>query len=342
MFRAQAVCLPALSLIVVGVMSSAARAAPTSAGEGASEGEIVGDEARTSEVAGAGEAGEAEEAEEAEEAAGESQGEQAQRLFREGEEAYWLGDFDRAVERFEEAYKLSRLSGMLYNVGLAYQRRYGSSRSVADLQRARAVFVNYLDADTTQLIDPRHVERVIAEIDAKLAVVETQKVERVDPEESSSSSSTVSGDDARCPDPAQAAPPTVDAGRRSRLIGGGVMGLGGLLLSGGAVSLTVFSLKGREFEAVLAGIQGEQRAAGCGTTTSALCDDLERSAEITVGNGYRANVLAGAVGGSLIAAGIGGLVTGALLYRRGTLERARRAEIAVTPTLGGAALFGRF
>jgi len=328
MFRAQAVWLPALLLFAV--TSSAAYAAPTTGEDGVRDGEETaeGDDVTTSEV----------EVEGAE--AGESQEELAQRLFREGEEAYWLGDFDQAVERFEEAYKLSKLPGMLYNVGLAYQRRHGSSNSVADLQRARAVFVNYLDADTTRLIDPRHVERLIAEIDAELALVETQKAEGIAPEDREIS--TVSGEDASCPDPALAALPTVDTGRRSRLIGGGVMGLGGLLLSGGAVSLTVFSLKGQEFEAVLAGIEGEQRVAGCGTTTSALCDDLARSAEITVGNGYRANVLAGAVGGSLVAAGIGGLVTGALLYRRGAGERGRRADIVVTPTLGGAALFGRF
>lgn len=333
MSRAQVAWLSALLLFAGGATSSVVRAAPSSGDDGASGGERTaeGEEMTTSEI---------EEVEASEPGAGEGQEELAQRLFREGEEAYWLGDFDRAVERFEEAYKLSKLPGMLYNVGLAYQRRHGVSKAPADLKRARAVFVNYLDADTTRLIDPRHVERLIAEIDAELAVVETKREEQSAPVEHEIS--TASDEEASCPDPALATPTTIDTGRRSRLIGGGLMGLGGLLLSGGAVSLTVFSLKGREFEAVLAGIEGEQSAAGCGTTKSALCDDLARSAEITVGNGYRANVLAGAVGGSLIAAGIGGLVTGALLYRRGAGERPRRAEVAVTPTLGGAAIFGRF
>lgn len=333
MSRAQVAWLSALLLLAAGATSSTAHAAPAIGEDGASGGERTAEdeEETTSEI---------EDSEASDPEAGESQGELAQRLFREGEEAYWLGDFDRAVERFEEAYKLSKLPGMLYNVGLAYQRRHGVSKAPADLQRARAVFVNYLDADTTRLIDPRHVERLIAEIDAELAVVEAKRGEQSAPVEHEIS--TAADEEASCPDPTLATLPTVDTGRRSRLIGGGVMGLGGLLLSGGAVSLTVFSLKGREFEAVLAGIEGEQSAAGCGTTTSALCDDLARSAEITVGNGYRANVLAGAVGGSLIAAGIGGLVTGALLYRRGAGERPRRAEVAVTPTLGGAAIFGRF
>ncbi|MEZ4453556.1 MAG: hypothetical protein R3B09_29130, partial [Nannocystaceae bacterium] len=70
-----------------------------------------------------------------------------QALFREGEQAYWLGDFDLAIERFEAAYAASRLPGMLYNVGLAYSRRYDLSRSIVDLERARVVLQNYLQAD---------------------------------------------------------------------------------------------------------------------------------------------------------------------------------------------------
>ncbi len=288
-FQAQDVWLPALVFVAVAVTSPAlyaAGAAPpvdddASAIEPAS---AVGDgvEGALSSESAAAQSGGNDRAAAAVEV-DEGPEELAQRLFREGEEAYWLGDFERAVERFEEAYKLSKLPGMLYNVGLAYQRRYETSKEPSDLQRARAVFVNYLDADTGALIDPRHVEGVIAEIDAKLAVVEVREVERDAPEEDEISTAVDTA--ASCPDPALSVGPAVDTGRRPRLIGAGLMGFGGLLLSGGAVSLTVFSLKGREFEAVLAGIEGEQLAAGCGSTTSALCDDLGRSAEITVNNG---------------------------------------------------------
>ncbi len=262
----------------------------------------------------------------------------AQRLFREGEEAYWLGDFDQAIQRFEEAYKLSRVPGMLYNVGLAYQRRYETSRSAEDLKRARAVFVNYLDADTGGLVDPLHVEAAIAEIDTELAVAEAPGPEPSQPEEGEISAPLQSAPS--CPDPVVASP-GLDSGRRSRIVGGAVMATGGLLLSGGVVSLTVFSLKGREFKGVLRGLEEKQEAAGCSELQSSLCDDLQRSSEITVRNGYKANILAGAVGGSLMAVGLGGLVTGALLYYRGK-GRGRRAEIVLTPTLGGAALVGRF
>ncbi|HFE46379.1 MAG TPA: hypothetical protein ENJ18_12940 [Nannocystis exedens] len=262
----------------------------------------------------------------------------AQRLFREGEEAYWLGDFDRAIDRFEEAYKLSRVPGMLYNVGLAYQRRFETSRSVEDLKRARAVFVNYLDADTGGLVDPRHVEAVLAEIDTQLAIAEAPKAEPGRPEEGEISEPLQSAPS--CPDPVVTSS-EVDRGQKSRLVGGAVMATGGLLLSGGIVSLTAFSLKGREFKGVLGRLEEDQRAAGCSEVQSSLCDDLQRSREITVRNGYKANILAGAVGGSLMAVGVGGLVAGALLYYRGK-RYGRRAEVVLTPTLAGAALVGRF
>ncbi len=268
----------------------------------------------------------------------ESSGELAQRLFREGEEAYWLGDFDRAIERFEEAYKLSRVPGMLYNVGLAYQRRYETSHATADLERARAVFVNYLDADTGGLVDPRHVEAVIAEIDTQLAVVEAPKAVPTQPEEGEISAPLQEA--LTCVDPV-APGRAAEGGRRSRVVGGAVMAAGGLLFSGGVVSLTVFSLKGREFKGVLRGLKEDQQVAGCAEVQSSHCDALQLSSEITVRNGYKANILAGAVGGSLMAAGVGGLVTGALLYYRGK-GRGRRAEVVLAPTLGGAALVGRF
>jgi len=274
------------------------------------------------------------------EAPAESVDDRAQRLFREGEEAYWLGDFDLAIERFEEAYRLSKVVGMLYNVGLAYQRRHEMSRQAADLQRARAVFRNYLEADNAGLIDPRHVEAAIAEIDAKLAVVSSSPEDPATVEEGEISAPAEAPES--CMDLAPSPTAQVDSGRRSRVLGGAVMGAGGLLIGGGIVSLTVLSLKGREFEAVLAGVQADQQVAGCGSVTSKLCDDLQASADITVSNGYRANVLAGAVGGSLLAVGLGGLITGAILHRRGSADRSRRSEVVVTPTLGGAAILGRF
>jgi tetratricopeptide (TPR) repeat protein len=319
----------AISLAVIGLCAApgAARAAP--------------DEAPASTAAG--DVGEPEEAgsDEATGAVIESDTEAAQRLFREGEEAYWLGDFDLAVERFEEAYRLSKIPGMLYNVGLAYQRRYDSSRAREDLRRARAVFVNYLEADTAGLIDPRHVEGLIAEIDASLAVAEEAPAEAPTVEESDTSSAAEGPERCVSVDPELLDPPP-DTARRDRILGASLLTTGGLLVAGGAVSLTAFSLKGREFAGVLRGIEADQMAAGCGSVDSQYCRDLQESAEITFNNGHKANLLAGAVGGSLLATGAVGVVAGALLYRRGRGGRIGKSEVAVTPTFGGAALVGRF
>ncbi|MEZ4383195.1 MAG: hypothetical protein R3A79_17845 [Nannocystaceae bacterium] len=275
------------------------------------------------------------------EEASESDTELAQRSFREGEEAYWLGDFDLAVARFEEAYRLSKLPGMLYNVGLAYQRRYENSRSRDDLRRARAVFVNYLEADSAGLIDPRHVEAAIAEIDAALAVAEAP-VAAPTPVEEAAEASAVEGPQ-RCVDDApERSTPRRDAPRRDRILGTSLMSAGGLLVAGGVASLTAFSLKGQEFAGVLQGIEADQAAAGCANTDSQYCRDLQESALITFNNGHKANLLAGALGGSLLATGAVGVVAGALLYRRGRGGRARTSEVALTPPFGGAALVGRF
>src|SRR5262249_4228077 len=49
---------------------------------------------------------------------------EAERLFEEGSEAYNLGKFDVAIERFEAAYNLSHATALLYNLGQAYSKRY--------------------------------------------------------------------------------------------------------------------------------------------------------------------------------------------------------------------------
>lgn len=41
----------------------------------------------------------------------------AEALFGEGENAYFVGDFDKAITRFEAAYAASKLPAILYNVG---------------------------------------------------------------------------------------------------------------------------------------------------------------------------------------------------------------------------------
>lgn len=71
-------------------------------------------------------------------------GSSAQALYQAGERAFGVGDFDRAIENFEAAYDASKLIDILYNVALAYVRRFEISGDRKDLLRARAVLRNYV------------------------------------------------------------------------------------------------------------------------------------------------------------------------------------------------------
>lgn len=259
-----------------------------------------------------------------------------QQLFRAGEEAYWLGDFDLAIERFEAAYAASRVPGMLYNVGLAYYRRSEVSRSLADLERARVVFTNYLQADVGGLVAPAHVQGLIDEITGKIAALRAIEAPASEP-----ASATPSGPEAPACDEL---PPPPDRGRRQRAIGGALLGLGAVGLTGGVVSTIAFSLKGAEFGDTLALLERQRSEAGCATPAQGqLCEDLDASVAITERNGHKANLLTATVGGSLLAVGAGLTIAGAALFarsRRGQPQRER--GLTVAPTWGGVTVVGRF
>lgn len=94
----------------------------------------------------------------------------AEALYDAGEQAFGLGDFDRAIENFEAAYAASKLIAILYNVGLAYMRRFEISAERKDLLRARAVLRNYvlgLESDPS-LGQPDDGKKLLAEIEELL------------------------------------------------------------------------------------------------------------------------------------------------------------------------------
>lgn len=95
----------------------------------------------------------------------------AEALFEAGERAFGLGDFDRAIENFEAAYETSKLVAILYNVGLAYMRRFEISGDRKDLLRARAVLRNYvlaLESDPS-LGRPDDAKELLRQLDELLA-----------------------------------------------------------------------------------------------------------------------------------------------------------------------------
>src|SRR5215470_12605929 len=47
----------------------------------------------------------------------------ARKLFQEGSRHYDLAEYDEAIAAFKEAYRLSEVPGLLYNIGQAYRKK---------------------------------------------------------------------------------------------------------------------------------------------------------------------------------------------------------------------------
>jgi tetratricopeptide (TPR) repeat protein len=58
--------------------------------------------------------------------------------------AFELGKYGEAITQFEHAYRLKRDPRLLYNIALAYFRRYELYRRAPDLQQARNLFRRFL------------------------------------------------------------------------------------------------------------------------------------------------------------------------------------------------------
>lgn len=258
----------------------------------------------------------------------------AEQLYAEGERAYFVGDYITAVTKFETAYAKSQLPQLLYNVGLAYMRRYELSKDVADLRRAHSVLTNFrveLERDPT-IGSAQNVEELITQIDRSLAAHADRKPPPIPTAVTRETRPT-----AACPDPAP--PRTIVKQADTRRGGAVLLTLGGLSLAGGVASGLGFALKGRQFRGQLADVTAMQQEA-CDAGASS-CASLTESVAITKANGHTANILAGTLGGGLTALGIAGLVAGAVLYTRpGKVDR--RARIQAGPSIGGVWLRGAF
>lgn len=257
-------------------------------------------------------------------------------LYAEGERAYFIGDYVTAVTKFETAYAKSQLPQLLYNVGLAYMRRYELSKDVADLRRAHSVLTNFrveLERDPT-IGSAQNVEELLSQIDRSLAAHVTQP--RKLPAPTAVTKDTRPA--AACPDPAP--PRTIIQQADTRRGGAVLMTLGGLSLAAGVASGLGFALKGRQFRGQLTDVTAMQQAA-CDAGAS-TCPALTESVAITKSNGHTANILAGTLGGGLTALGVASLVAGAVLYARPGKRPDRRARIQAGPSLGGVWLRGAF
>ena len=65
-------------------------------------------------------------------------------VFEQGSEAYALGNYEEAVERFEHSYGLSNRTALLFNLGQAYAKWYDVSQDVEHIRKAKKLFENYI------------------------------------------------------------------------------------------------------------------------------------------------------------------------------------------------------
>lgn len=266
----------------------------------------------------------------------------AEALYNAGEQAYWLGDFRRATQLFEAAYARSGLPALLYNVGLATMRRYELTQDPEDLRRARAVLTNYAQelAKDPTLQQADNVPRLIAQLDATLASLAAPKPAATPPAAKPSELPPVDLQD-RC----EPAPAMVDRSGATRRAGASIMTFGGLALAGGVATTVAFALKGQSFQQQQDKLLADAAAHGCNgaASQSAACLALDDSVAITVRNGQRANLLAGGLGGGLMALGVAGLVVGAVVFSRAPRLRGKLAiSPALSPQAAGLLLSGRF
>lgn len=271
--------------------------------------------------------------------------EKAKQLYREGEKAYRIGKFEEAVEKFEAAYELSGLPIILYNIGLAYTRRYDVTGEIGDLRQAKVVLQNfYIETQKDpELGDPDEVESQIKELDQKLA--EAEEDEKAKREAERKRQEELAKQQGNKGDSGPRTPTGPDPGKKLRL--GGIIAIagGGAFLVGGGVATVVLGLRGQEFAEELKNIRNEQSAAGCSPgDTSMECVDLENRENVTKNNGRKANILQAGVGIPLVAVGVAGMVTGiALLVTGNKRTKAwKKGEVVVLPAPGGFSISGRF
>jgi tetratricopeptide (TPR) repeat protein len=86
---------------------------------------------------------------------------EARQHFRAAEKLYSEGDFERALGEYQAAYKARQLPGFLFNIGQCH-------RNLGHYKQAIGAFRAYLDTHS-QVVQPRSVEGLIAELEKKLA-----------------------------------------------------------------------------------------------------------------------------------------------------------------------------
>ncbi|MCY1044615.1 tetratricopeptide repeat protein [Corallococcus sp. bb12-1] len=96
---------------------------------------------------------------------------QAREKFSEGNLAYDLGEFDRGLKAFSEAYRLKPLPAFLFNIAQC-------QRQLNNPSRAAFFYRRYLALSSEEPANADVVRELIAEMDNKVRVQEEQRRER--------------------------------------------------------------------------------------------------------------------------------------------------------------------
>jgi hypothetical protein len=228
----------------------------------------------------------------------------AEDAFNAGQAAYDAGNFVRAVEHWQESYRLSREPALLYNIGQAY-------RQAGDCVRALASYRQFL-AD-----DPTSDRRLLAE----------ELVRELEPKCGRSPANALNTPQATAP--SLIVQPRDEGAERST----------GMFTDRRKVAIGVAALSGASLvTAVVLGTLANNKkddAFALCPDPQTPCADAGRAHDLTV-SGHRfaigANVMFASAGAASIIAGV--------LWFTGAPARSRR--LAVTPTSHGVVVEGRF
>src|SRR3954469_2084942 len=139
----------------------------------------------------------------------------AKAAFVEGDRSFQLGKFDAAIEAYERAFGIDPQPAFLFNIALAHRRQYEIDGQIDHLARARELYRNYLKLQPQSGGNRPGVERLIAELTAKIELARgkpetSQQQPPPGPTSTAHSLAPVPGAPATpAPTPAQERPPAV-------------------------------------------------------------------------------------------------------------------------------------
>src|SRR3954469_871546 len=139
----------------------------------------------------------------------------ARAAFSEGERNFQLGKFDAAVDAYERACGVDPQPAFLFNIALSHRRQYEIDGQIDHLARARELYRNYLKLQPQSGGNRPGVERLIAELTAKIELARgkpetSQQQPPPGPTSTAHSLAPVPGAPATpAPTPAQERPPAV-------------------------------------------------------------------------------------------------------------------------------------